>query len=72
MIFLLVDIFWIINCKFIQVDLFKMPKTAMQEGQWDKVRDRHTYKTKYTGHYDEKQIKTSEYKWKIINSFPMH
>ena len=49
LIFLFVDIFWIINCKFIQVDLFKMPKTAMQEGKWDKVRDRHTYKNKYTG-----------------------
>lgn len=25
-----------------------MPKTAMQEGKWDKVRDTHTYENKYT------------------------
>lgn len=46
--FLLVDIFWIINYKFIQVDLFIIPKTAVQEGKRDKVRDTHTYKNKYT------------------------
>ena len=46
--FLFIDIFWFINYKFILVDLFIMPKTAMQEGKWDKVRDTHTYENKYT------------------------
>ena len=46
--FLFIDVFWFINYKFILVDLFIMPKTAMQEGKWDKVRDTHTYENKYT------------------------